>query len=424
MTSSQKWVKYLKNKSLDRLMIELKKKYVSYGRLTGKIIIKDLTSQERKDISGLLGRHLSGEVINAKEVEDAIVQNSIYGQVDIKEIIDAYFNETVLTSKQRKEIKNIENDNFYNLLIQIVNENDYDKRIIEWLDDSYKNKKYGYQIIQNIKKDDRALDIFKSLFNGINKILNEDINMPIAIFSSTISGNPHFLDRNSQSSSLFISILAYLFNEEYPNNITKWYELYQKAGLIKNEIAGNVAIYNVHLLFGNNKYHEGAEYCYKYGETFILSFANLNNINSAMTDNNIVYIVENEMVYSFLQNELKDNNIALICTSGQLSYTALNIIELLVKSNTRMYYSGDIDPEGIGICDRLYQKYPNNIIPWYMDVNSYLRCISNEDVSSSRLSSLDKVENGTLKETSKVLKEKKKAGYQENIIDLYLSEFK
>jgi hypothetical protein len=89
-----------------------------------------------------------------------------------------------------------------------------------------------------------------------------------------------------------------------------------------------------------------------------------------------------------------------------------------------MYYSGDIDPEGIGICDKLYQKYPNNIIPWYMDVNSYLRCISNEDVSSSRLSSLDKVENGTLKETSKVLKEKKKAGYQENIIDLYLSEFK
>ncbi len=422
MTSNQKWAEYLKNRSFNKLMIELKKKYVSYGKLTGKISIKNISDQERKDISGLLGRHITNDFINAKEIEEAIINNSVYKDADIKGIIDAYFDEEVLTSKEKLEKKNNENDNFYNSLKDIISKNNYDNKITEWLDYSYINKKHGYQIIQNIRKENNNLTTFNCVFKGINKILNEDINLPIALFASDISGNPHFLDKNSQSSSLFISILAYIFNEEYPNSTTKWYELYQKAGLYKNEIAGNVAIYNVHLLLDDQNYHLGAESCYKYNESFILSQANLKNIKGASTNNNIVYIVENEMVYSFIQNKLKDKNIALICTSGQLSSTATKLIELLINSNTKIYYSGDIDPEGIGICDRLYQKYPNNIIPWHMDKESYLKCISNEDISKSRLSSLNKIENKTLKDTSILLNEKKKAGYQENIIDLYVQD--
>ena len=419
MTSNQKWAEYLKSKSLNTLMVELRKKYISYGKLTGKITFQNLSIQERKDIQGLLGKHFSNDSINAKDIEEAIINNNIYGKADMKEIIDAYFNKETITSKQKLENKNIENDKLYNSLKQILIENNYDSKLIEWLDFSFTNKKCGYQII---KKDNKAQKTFACISRGINQILNENINMPIALFASSISGNPHFLDRNNQSSNLFTSILAYIYGKEYPNNATKWYELYQKAGLFKNEIAGNIAIYNVHLLKNDNNYHKGIEYCYKYKETFILSYANLKDINNTKTNNNIVYIVENEMVYSFLQNELKDKNIALVCTSGQLSSTALKLIELLVKSNTKIYYSGDIDPEGIGICDRLYQKYPNNIFPWHMDNKSYIQSISNEDISLSRLSSLNKIENKILKETSIILKEKKKAGYQENIIDLYLSD--
>ena len=181
----------------------------------------------------------------------------------------------------------------------------------------------------------------------------------------------------------------------------------EKANLIKDEIAGSLAIFNIHLIIKNTN-HQGAEWCYKYKQPFMLAYCNLVNVDKATTDNNLVYVVENEMVFTTLQKEIKDNDIALICTSGQPSLTAQKLIELLVKENNRIFYSGDIDPEGLGICDRLWKKYPNNITPWLMNSNDYLASISNEEVSVQRLSLLDKIENPILKETSILLKENKK----------------
>ena len=424
MNSGQKWANYLHLKNVNRLMLEIRKKYISYGKLTGKIVLKNTTFDERKDIGSILGKHYStiDISINTKDIEEAIINNNVYGQVNIKEIIDAYFNEKTITSKQNKENKENNDSTYYNSLRDILISNHYNNKIIEWLDYTYTNKKQGYLIIQNIRKENNSLTIFNNVCFGINKILNEDINLPIAVFASNISGNPHFLDKvGGLGASLFTSMLAYIYNVQYPTNSSSWYDLYEKAGLFKNDIAGNVAIYNVHLL-KQESFHLGAEGCYKYNETFMLTYSNLNNIEKAICDTNKVYIVENEMVYSYLQKEIKEKNIALICSSGQLSLTATKLIDLLVKGNNKIYYSGDIDPEGIGICDRLWQKYPNNIFPWKMNNEAYNLSISNEVISDSRLTKLNKVLNPELLETSMLLKENKKAGYQENIIELYLND--
>lgn len=425
MSDSLNWAKYLKSKDVKRLMLEVRKKYISYGKLVGKIIIKDTSENERKDIGGIIGKHYSTSTITitAKEIENAI-KTSAYSNANIKDIIDAYFDSKTITSKQSNENRNNADLTFYNSLIEILNKNNANKKLTEWLDYSYNNKKQGYRILQNIRKENpkEVLSIFDNVTKGIEQVIvKDDINLPIAQFASNISGNPHFLDKNSQSASLFVSILAYLYKEEHPSSAKQWYELLEKAGLIKNEIAGNVAIYNVNLI-KDGKAHKGALGCYEYHEIFMASYNNLSSIDKATTSNSIVYIVENEMVFTLLQKQIKDSDTALICTSGQLSLTATKLIELLVKGNTKIYYSGDIDPEGIGICDRLWLKYPNNIIPWHMETNDYLNGISNVDVSLKRLSSLEKIENPSLKKTAQILYDKKKASYQENIIDCYLND--
>lgn len=72
-----------------------------------------------------------------------------------------------------------------------------------------------------------------------------------------------------------------------------------------------------------------------YNEIFMASYNNLGSIDKATTSSSIVYIVENEMVFTLLQKQIKDSDTALICTSGQLSLTATKLIELLVKGNTK-----------------------------------------------------------------------------------------
>lgn len=421
MTGSQKWADYLKTKQVKRLMTELKKKWISNGRLTGKITLSNISDEEKRDIEGIMGIHYSNS-LNAKDFESAIIQNPVFGDSDIKEILESYFGIKLITSKEKKLIKKNEDEFFFESLRKILDDINANEELYNWLLEIKNNKTFGYKTLQRLRKTkpNDTLTICTSVFKGINEI-NQNI-YPIAIFASKISGNPHFLDRNSgDGSTLFVSILAYIFKEDYPTDSKSWYELLEKANLIKDEIAGSLAIYNVNLL-KDNKYHQGANWCYKYKQPFMLAYCNLSDIDKAITANNLVYVVENEMVFTTLQKEIKDSNIALICTSGQPSLTAQKLVELLVKGNNRIFYSGDIDPEGLGICDRLWKKYPNNITPWLMDKNDYLASISNEDVSSQRLSLLDKIENPILKETSILLKENKKAAYQENMISIFIDQ--
>lgn len=421
MTGSQKWSAYLKTKQVKRLMIELKKKWISNGHLTGKITLNNISDEEKRDIEGIMGIHFSNS-LNAKNFESAITQNTVFGDSDFKEILELYFGTKLITSKEKKLIKKNEDEFFFESLKKILDDINANSKLYDWLIDVQSSKNFGYKTIQRLRKSkpNDIITICSNVFKGINEVIQNQNIYSIAIFASKISGNPHFLDRNSgDGSTLFVSILAYIFKEDYPTDSKSWYELLEKANLIKDEIAGSLAIFNIHLIIKNTN-HQGAEWCYKYKQPFMLAYCNLVNVDKATTDNNLVYVVENEMVFTTLQKEIKDNDIALICTSGQPSLTAQKLIELLVKGNNRIFYSGDIDPEGLGICERLWKKYPNNITPWLMNKNDYLASISNEEVSVQRLSLLDKIENPILKETSILLKENKKAAYQENMISTFI----
>ena len=423
MTGSQKWAAYLKTKEVKRLMIELKKKWISNGHLTGKITLNNISDKEKRDIEGIMGIHFSNS-LNAKDFESAITQNPVFGDSDIKEVLELYFGTKLITSKEKKLIKKNEDEFFFESLKKILDDINAISKLYDWLIDVQSSKNFGYKTIQRLRKSkpNDIITICSNVFEGIQEIIQNQNIYPIAIFASKISGNPHFLDRNSgDGSTLFVSILAYILKEDYPTDSKSWYELLEKANLIKDEIAGSLAIFNIHLI-RNNTNHQGAEWCYKYKHPFMLVYSNLVDIDKATTNNNLVYVVENEMVFTTLQKEIKDSDIALICTSGQPSLTAQKLIELLVKGNNRIFYSGDIDPEGLGICDRLWKKYPNNISPWLMNKDDYLASISNEEVSAQRLSLLDKIENPILKETSILLKENKKAAYQENMISIFIDK--
>lgn len=81
-----------------------------------------------------------------------------------------------------------------------------------------------------------------------------------------------------------------------------------------------------------------------------------------------------------------------------------------------IYYSGDTDPEGIRIADRLWRKYGDRIRVWRMSAEDYVKSISEEKIGNLSMKKLETVENPVLRETAKEVRKKKRAGYQENIL--------
>lgn len=422
MNDNQKCADYLLSKDLSRFMQELKKKWQIYGCFKGRITLKNTSVSERNALEGILGEKYQNEVvtIQVKAFVNAL-EHSTFQNLDLKEVLNLYFREPVYTFKESRENNQLSLNAYFSSLEKIVKEDIQKELLSIWFQQSLEKKDGAYKLMLNLKKENEgtATEVFSTVIHGAS-LLIAGLNkaLPIAVFAANISGNPHYLDRGNTASSLLLYILSYVKGVEYPKDAVRWYDILSEFNLNKDELAGSVAVYNVHVQISAGL-HPGAEGCYQCKQPFILSSLHLTEDCKLYTDSHCVYIVENEMVFSYLQNSVKDSNVALICTSGQLSTTASHLVEKLVHSYTTLYYSGDLDPEGMGICDRLWQKYPDNVIPWHMTYTDYVQSKSSEEISDSRLSSLNAIENPVLKETSQYLWKERYAGYQENILEEY-----
>jgi uncharacterized protein (TIGR02679 family) len=130
------------------------------------------------------------------------------------------------------------------------------------------------------------------------------------------------------------------------------------------------------------------------------------------------------MVFSHMCESLAEFQVSMICTSGQMKTASLMLIDLLCKVGCTLYYSGDIDPEGIGIADRVIARDPIHIIPWRLSKEDYISSISNEELDESRIKKLDKVKDNRFIDVIAALRNKKHAGYQELLIDKMLMDIK
>lgn len=95
----------------------------------------------------------------------------------------------------------------------------------------------------------------------------------------------------------------------------------------------------------------------------------------------------NEMVFSYLLKHLEQKNVTLLCTSGQLRSAAVKLIPFLLNSGAEIYYSGDIDPDGIRIADRLWRKYGDRIHVWRMSKEDYTKSLSEEEIGNISMKS-------------------------------------
>ena len=267
-------------------------------------------------------------------------------------------------------------------------------------------KKYGYQTV--IREYGRDREKTEKLLKTVGKalLLLEDIReteeeYPLAVFSAEISGNPHYFDQGTTAGQLLVHGMCYAAQTDYPENAHQWRELLLSGGIVPDNISSIVHIYGLRLQV-RGEWHPAYDAFCRRQESCAVTMENLQELTAVQPTGDKVY--------------LEQKKVTLLCTSGQLRSAAVKLIPFLLDSGAEIYYSGDTDPDGIRIADRLWKKYGDRIHVWRMSVEDYVKSLSEEEIGHVSIKKLETVENPVLRKTAKEVRKKKRAGYQENIL--------
>ena len=87
-------IQYFKNNTIwKQLFVGFRNKYESYGRFSGKVIIKHLSLQDIEELEGFFGQNYHGKksaTVSAEKFEKALLKSK-FAALKPLEILEAYF---------------------------------------------------------------------------------------------------------------------------------------------------------------------------------------------------------------------------------------------------------------------------------------------------------------------------------------------
>lgn len=421
MCNNRECAGYLKkNTAYARLMKELLKKWKSYGRPAGSITLHNTTEAERRAIGGLVGQTFMGETVKVtfRDFEQGL-QKTRFAPIDMRTVLEIYFAAPLCTNQEQKAQEQKAKDEFFDRLVSYF-EGGAENRptAFRWFRELQDQRKYGYQILtKEFKRNPKEAKI---LAQNVGRALNRIEEMAreeslLAVFAANISGNPHYFDRSTVAGQLLTQAVCFWKNTDVPQSAYEWRECMQSVGIVSDNIASMVHVFGVQLETADGP-HPAYEAFYRRREAYVLTAENLKFITGAKANHNTVYVVENEMVFMHLVENAKDRDVSILCTSGQLRVAATQLLDYLTESGTVICYGGDLDPAGMDIADRLWQRYGNAVRLWRMGTEDYRESISGELLSDRQLAGLKRLKNATLCCTAELVQKEKLAGYQENLL--------
>ena len=423
---------FKENEGYKRLFKAIKEKYISLGEIKGNVVINKPAVSEKNALSGLMKKDYSRNIsisINLKKLQQRL-DKSKYSGIQLEDILNNYFNEDILTKKEKIQNKNNELDAFWKDILE-ENKNTY---MYDILSKSKEKKDNLYKTIKRYYEDNKEI-MRNELLNackGINYLNDKEIKerVRIPVFAAEIASNPHAFDKKTLCGKLFIQLLCYINDLQYPKNNEELAELYYNNKLLVDDVSNMVLCKNIvgfkkvseieKGISKETKYeeHKGLEGFDNYNEPVYLTMYNLSNIGSIKKGKyNKVLITENPAVFMEIMKDKNLNDFPLICTYGQVKLAGIMLMDLLVENNYKLLYSGDIDPEGIQIADKLKQRYKEKMILIGFNKETYYKNMSEVEISESRLKKLKSVKSLELKEICGEILKNKKASYEEKNIN-------
>ncbi|SHK52876.1 TIGR02679 family protein [Paramaledivibacter caminithermalis] len=411
------------NHGFHRVLVKIKDRYKALGKIGGTIKLNNLTLEEKEALTGFLKKNYYKDSVSIKvdKFQEAL-KDTPFEKLDLIEVLEEYFGENIVTKKAEIEKYERDKEKFFSEILDELR----GTKAYEWLEFVLNGKENAYRIIAQRYNQDRVslkadLIITSKGLNSLPFFYNKSERL--ALFASHISKNPHIFDDNSECGKLLLNGIVYLLDEKYPQNAEEKAELLYRVGLIKDEIS-NFTICSGLLAYKDGRIHGGWEGFYNTYEPLQVSLWNLSKVQRIVSPKKKVFVFENPAVFSEILHKTSREKPALVCTYGQVKLASLVLLDKLVKDGVYIYYSGDFDPEGLAIADKLKSRYDQSLILWRYNKGDYYKALSKKRIDDKRMKKLKGLKNKSLISIGKALEETGCAGYQEMIIDELIDDIK
>ncbi len=250
----------------------------------------------------------------------------------------------------------------------------------------------------------------------------------LPVFAASLTGDPHALDAGSEKARLFGLLLEWLRAQaESPEEpmeaaALRRQSLYFSAGILLDDVSNYAMLCGVEASCAGGARHSGMAGFAAAGEPVNVPLSVIAKWQHLHCRDNTLWIVENPVVYAALAEQWKGQR-SLMCMNGQPRLSAWLILRLLKKDGIMVRYAGDFDPEGLCIAERVQQSLDADRFSfWHMTEEDYALAISRKPIEARRLKMLEKVQHPLLRKTAAAIQKQGLAGYQENILTLYLMD--
>jgi uncharacterized protein (TIGR02679 family) len=408
-----------------KLFTLFKEKYRSLGRVGGTVSVKTFTEAELESIAGFLGqskeRLLEKGSIALLNFENELAHTG-FADYTLLPLLEAVLQETIFTKKEESEREKQQEDQFIDSLVKEISDGRW---WLEWIKAKSSDTRWIWSYYKQNKEEvyEKMLTVFRAFTDRPQK--GDFERLPF--FSQRTTGNPHFFDPNEVGGKLLLHCMYVDQIKQgnsgavMPKTVEELNDLLAEYGIMRDDLWNFVTCQGL-LAATKNKVHpvwQAAINTHSVMNMPIKELTKVDRVWPALGTN--VWIVENSSVCSTIMDAVP--NAPVVCTHGQLRVASWQLLDRLVQSNCTLYYSGDMDPEGIVIAEKLKIRYQDRVILWRMDQESYNNSVSNEDISS-RLSKLDSLSSPEWNGLIAMMREVKMAGYQEAIVSSLIRDIK
>lgn len=413
---------YFRGPGFVRLFKGLGERYAALSRLGGRISLKNLSEEEARALEGFLqievlkGGSLS---VSASQIRKAL-KKTRFADCSLEELVPLVLNGSIQSNKERKEQSKRESEAFFEEILCRVRGTPAGNWLLEGL---AKGHPLNALLVRDYHADREWLkENLPLILDAVNRLpihSGEYVRLPV--FAASITGNPHYFDEGKRSLSYLLYAISGLLGHDtsFERNVQAKAGLLYEGGIIKDDLSNWVLCLGIRGYEAGGGVHPGMEEYVRRGEPQILTLKNLSLLKAVEPVGQRVWVVENPSVFSYLM-EQEGPGLTCICSGGQLRLAVLVLLDLLVKNPVTIYYSGDFDPEGLCIAQKLIDRYGKQIKLWRYEEETYQRAVSSEIISERRLKQLDSLRDERLAAIGELLKKRKRAGYQENILDRIL----